>query len=219
MSAHLTDELSGYVDRRLPAPRLLAWDRHVAVCPQCRYAVAEERRLLTSLREGPVPAASASLHALLLQVAASASGEDSRGGPRPGGADASGGIPGIPRPPWSPLGGGPRVADPRDSAFRLPTVPPRAPAHHRSLRRTAVVVGLVAGASAAAAWTLGGVAASPLRSPADVTASLTEPTPSLVPPRQTSIAQLASTVDLLRMPHTGHTGAPASFVTPAPELP
>ena len=216
MSAHLSDELSGYVDRRLPAPRLLAWDRHVAVCPQCRYAVSEERRLLTSLREGPVPAASASLHALLLQVAASSGGEPHRLGD--GGSDESGRVPGIPRAPWSTLGGGSKAADPRDASFRLPTVPPRAPAHHRSLRRTAVVVGLVAGASAAAAWTLGGVAGSPLRAPADVTASLTDPSPS-VAPRQTSVAQLASTLDLLRMPQPGRTGAPVSMVTPAPELP
>ena len=52
----------------MSGPALLAWDRHVAVCEHCRYAVATERRMLTSLRSGP-PVVSAQLQAMLLALA------------------------------------------------------------------------------------------------------------------------------------------------------
>lgn len=66
MSRHLGDQLSAYVDRRLPGSALLAWDRHVLVCTQCRYAVDQERGLLASLRSAPEPCVSESLQALLM---------------------------------------------------------------------------------------------------------------------------------------------------------
>ena len=46
--------------------QLLAWDRHVLVCTQCRYAVDQERGLLASLRSAPEPCVSESLQALLM---------------------------------------------------------------------------------------------------------------------------------------------------------
>lgn len=66
MSRHLGDQVSAYVDRRLPGSALSAWDRHVVVCAHCRYAVDQERSLLASLRTAPAPCVSDSLQALLL---------------------------------------------------------------------------------------------------------------------------------------------------------
>ena len=70
MSRHLGDQVSAYVDRRLPGSALSAWDRHVVVCAHCRYAVDQERSLLASLRTAPAPCVSDSLQALLLGMGA-----------------------------------------------------------------------------------------------------------------------------------------------------
>ena len=219
MSRHLTDELSAYVDRRPSPPQLLLWDRHVVVCQHCRYAVDEERRILTSLREGPVPQASASLHAMLLQLA-------SQQPSVPTAAAGRGEGPGIPRAPWGSLEGtGFPPGDPKlAAAFRLPTVSPRAPAHYRSLRRTAVVVGLVAGASAAATWTFGGSVAATTRLPGGATASLTNATIS-VPARAVSTASPtgarpgAGSLEMTVLLPPRHTGATVSAVNRGLELP
>ncbi|PID96826.1 MAG: hypothetical protein CSA84_03425 [Actinomycetales bacterium] len=134
---HLGDQLSAYVDRRLTAPVLYAWDRHVVVCPTCRHRVDEEQRMLASLRNAPEPGISPALHRLLLGVATD------------GGATAddraAGGAAGMPwaqtpaRDTWTPA-----VA-----AFT-----PGLPALHRSLRRSVTVAALAAVVAAATAATL-----------------------------------------------------------------
>ena len=62
-------QVSAYVDRRLDAQVLHAFDQHLAVCLVCRYAADEEQRLLTSLRSGPTPGFSADLQSMLLAMA------------------------------------------------------------------------------------------------------------------------------------------------------
>jgi hypothetical protein len=133
MSRHLGAQVSAYVDRRMHPAALLAFDRHVLVCPGCRYAVDQERRLLGSLRSAPGPGVSSGLHSMLLGLAESVVAEDI-------GRSASG--PALP------------VAPDAVRAMRLPTIPPTAPAQHRSVRRAAFLAGFAAGASAAAAWSL-----------------------------------------------------------------
>ncbi len=49
----LDDELSEYAAGRLPAPRMQAWDRHLAVCDLCAVGLDRERRLRTALACGP----------------------------------------------------------------------------------------------------------------------------------------------------------------------
>jgi hypothetical protein len=169
VTRHLTDELSDYADRRMSGPALLAWDRHVAVCEHCRYAVATERRMLTSLRSGP-PVVSAQLQAMLLALADNAlTAPDSR----PTLRDSAGSPGASPvrqaAVPPIPLAPNPLIA------LRLPTVPPSAPALHRSLRRAAALAGLAASASVAAAWAVG--VAGPTQQPSLApSARLTYPT-------------------------------------------
>lgn len=143
MSRHLGDQLSAYVDRRLPAAALLAWDRHVVVCAHCRYAVDQERGVLASLRSAPDPCVSESLQALLLGL-----GNNATPNARFIAAAAltrtlPESSPPIPTAPFLVRG------------MRLPTVSPADPPRHRSARRAALAAGLAAGASAAAAWTVG----------------------------------------------------------------
>ncbi len=159
MSRHLGDQLSAYVDRRLPGSALLAWDRHVLVCTQCRYAVDQERGLLASLRSAPEPCVSESLQALLMGM-----GGTSANARFIAAAAATGAMPestpSIPAAPYLVRG------------MRLPTVSPAGPPRHRSARRAALVAGLAAGASAAAAWTVGlapvSASGSPIGPPAPV---------------------------------------------------
>lgn len=141
MSRHLGDQVSAYVDRRLPASALSAWDRHVVVCAHCRYAVDQERGLLASLRTAPAPCVSDSLQALLLGLG------DASPNTRFIAAAASTGAPGM----HPPVPAAPFLVQ----GLRLPTVSPVGPPRHRSARRSALVAGLAAGASAAAAWTVG----------------------------------------------------------------
>lgn len=165
-------QVSAYVDRRLDARVLHAFDQHLAVCLVCRYAADEERRLLTSLRSGPTPGFSADLQSMLLAMAQPAPA--TAASPAVGLADdavaptSSGwlrgrsrpsGVPPIPRAPESVR------------QLRVPTVAPAAPALHRSPRRAAAIAGLAAGASAAAAIGLAVVGPGPggsasLRAPA-----------------------------------------------------
>jgi len=148
VTRHLGLQVSAYVDGRLDARQLHAFDQHLAVCLVCRHAADEERRLLTSLRSGPTPGFSADLQSMLLamaQPAAPAAPDDDlavaattpswlRGMTRPSGP------PPIPRAPESVR------------QLRVPTVAPASPALHRSPRRAAAiglaVVGPGPGASA-----------------------------------------------------------------------
>jgi hypothetical protein len=144
-------QVSAYVDRRLDARALHAFDQHLAVCLVCQHAAAEERRLLTSLRSGPTPGFSPDLQSMLLAMAQSA--PSSAGAPAPTGAagvvDRTAGVPAIPRAPESVR------------HLRIPTVAPATPALHRSPRRAAAIAGLAAGASAAAAIGLAVVGPGP----------------------------------------------------------
>jgi hypothetical protein len=164
-------QVSAYVDRRLDARVLHAFDQHLAVCLVCRYAADEERRLLTSLRSGPTPGFSADLQSMLLAMAQPAPATaaspgvglaDNAVAPASGwlrGRSRPSGVPPIPRAPESVR------------QLRVPTVAPAAPALHRSPRRAAAIAGLAAGASAAAAIGLAVVGPGPggsasLRAPA-----------------------------------------------------
>ncbi|HNV14332.1 MAG: hypothetical protein IPI13_11645 [Actinomycetales bacterium] len=156
MSRHLGDQVSAYVDRRLPGSALSAWDRHVVVCAHCRYAVDQERSLLASLRTAPAPCVSDSLQALLLGM---------------GNASPNARFIAAAASTGSPVGAQPPVpaAPFLVHGLRLPTVSPAGPPRHRSARRAALVAGLAAGASAAAAWTVGlapaAVSAAPAGAP------------------------------------------------------
>ncbi|MCE1179390.1 MAG: hypothetical protein LWW86_10255 [Micrococcales bacterium] len=123
----LGEVVHDYALRALPAPQLLRWDRHVAVCLHCQSAVAAETRLITALRGGG-PRPSSSLQASLVALAASM--------PPP--------VP-LPTPAQqAPL-----------SAAPLPTIAPTAPALHHSPLRAAAIATMAAGATAAAAWSVG----------------------------------------------------------------
>lgn len=167
-------QVSAYVDRTLDARSLHAFDRHLVTCQVCLYAAQEESRLLASLRSGATPGVSADLRMTLLAMAH----------PRPevpsdlGRSRAEGVVAGAEVEPRRPEI--PRPTMPV-AHLRVPTVAPASPALHRSPRRAAMVAGLAAGASAAAAIGLAVVgpgvsAASPLRQPetrTPVTTSLT----------------------------------------------
>jgi Putative zinc-finger len=156
-------QVSAYVDHRLDAQQLHAFDQHLAVCLVCRYAADEERRLLTSLRSGPTPGVSADLQSMLLAMAQatptrsdSSTDGDLLDEPSPAaspgwlrGRSRPTGVPPIPRAPESVR------------QLRVPTVAPAAPALHRSPRRAAAIAGLAAGASAAAAIGLAVVGPGP----------------------------------------------------------
>lgn len=155
MTRHLGLQVSAYVDRRLDATALRAFDQHLVVCLVCCHAADEERRLLASLRSGPTPGFSADLQSMLLALAAPSPGSALGSAPQQGSG---------PTPVTSPRTGMPSFptrrsvsAPPIPTApasvrqLRVPTVPPAAPALHRSPRRAAMVAGLAAGASAAAA--------------------------------------------------------------------
>lgn len=127
-AGHLGDRVSAYVDRTLAPDLLRRLDRHVVTCERCRAAADGERRLLASLRASRTPPVPTSLTAALRGLSSSA-------------------------PVLAPSVGLP-IGSP---SVVLPTVPPRAPALHRSPVRAVLLAGLAAGASAAAAW---GIAAT-----------------------------------------------------------
>jgi hypothetical protein len=199
-------QVSAYVDRRLDARVLHAFDQHLAVCLVCRHSADEERRLLTSLRSGATPGVSAGLQSMLLAMAESAA---------PGGPPSSpalGGEPVAPPAPFSwmhgrsrPTGIPPIPRAPESVRhLRLPTVAPAAPALHRSPRRAAAIAGLAAGASAAAAIGLAVVGPGP-----GTSASLTTPAPR-APGATTATAMPASLVGF------GFTASPLRQALPRP---
>lgn len=125
MTRHLGLQVSAYVDRRLDAEVLRAFDQHLVACQVCCHAAEQERRLLTSLRHGATPGLSEELQSMLLHLASAPT------------------APMAPRPPVA-----------RPASRPVPTVAPAAPPLHRSPRRAAMFAGLAAGASAAAAFGL-----------------------------------------------------------------
>ena len=212
MTRHLTDELSDYADRRMSGPALLAWDRHVSVCEHCRYAVAAERRMLSSLRSGP-PSVSPHLQSMLLALADSA--------PTAAGPSAAPGH----RTPWASVVAGDAAPDrgavpPIPTAlapvtpFRLPTVAPAAPALHRSLRRAAALAGLAASATVAAAWAVGvaGPAQPPTLNPS---ARLTYPTFG----SDTTGLAVPAIAPLTPGTHREHLTIPAGLTNAIPDTP
>lgn len=151
MTPHLRGQVRAYVDRSLPEPVLRCFDRHVVYCMTCRAAADQERRIVASLRaDADVPQG---LRSALLGLGSTSPAGRPAGpawGPRSSGAAHDPMAPEAPsgiRMPPSPV---------REA---IPTVPPQAPALHRSPMRAALFASLAAGASVAVAWSL---AAAPL---------------------------------------------------------
>ncbi|MDV3221420.1 hypothetical protein [Intrasporangium sp.] len=145
MTPHLRGHVRAYVDRALPPAVLHLYDRHLVACMMCRAAADQERRIVAALR-ADARALPGSLRSSLMSLASEPTPEPS---PTPG--------PRIPLGPLAARGG--RGALAPGVPAPLSTVPPSAPALHRSPMRAAVVASLAAGASVAAAW---GLAVSPL---------------------------------------------------------
>jgi hypothetical protein len=182
VTRHLGLQVSAYVDRRLDARQLHAFDQHLAVCLVCRHAADEERRLLTSLRSGHTPGFSADLQSMLLAMAQPASAAPPSSVTFASGDDevvAAATPSGWLRARTRPSGPPPIPRAPESvRQLRVPTVAPAAPALHRSPRRAAAIAGLAAGASAAAAIGLAVVGPGPgasasLRSPVPRTSGAT----------------------------------------------
>jgi len=137
VTPHLKGYVRAYVDRALPPAMLHLYDKHLVCCTVCRAAADQERRIVAALRaETGVPM---SLRTALMGLAAEP-------------ADEASGVPRIPPAPDR----GRMPSAPFHEPVR--TVPPTAPALHRSPMRAAVVASIAAGASVAAAW---GLAVSP----------------------------------------------------------
>jgi anti-sigma factor RsiW len=134
----LGSRLGDFVDGTLPPDERLVCERHLVACTTCRHAVESERRVIDTLRHAG-PAMPSDLQAMLLSLASS--------------PECSG-------PPV------PRTATSRHDV--VPVLDASAPALHRSLMRAAVFAGLAAGASAAAAWSIGvsGAVVTPTNAPA-----------------------------------------------------
>ena len=160
MSGHLRGDVRAYVDRSLPHAALVRYDRHLVCCASCRFLADQERRIVASLRaDTGVPA---SLRTSLMSLASAPPSDVPPVPVRPSGL----------LPAASPL-------TPRP----LPTIAPSAPAQHRSPVRAAVVAGLAASASVAAAW---GLATAPVPGGAGRV-----PTPGATGPASVSPASLA----------------------------
>jgi len=152
MSRHLGMQVSAYVDARLDASTMRAFDHHLVACQVCRHTAEQERRILASLRTGATPGLPVGMQSMLLGLAAPAHSAAAQ--------DLHGGVPTIPVAPRAIQ----RLRVP------VPTVAPASPALHRSPRRAAMLAGLAAGASAAAAIGLavagpGVVGTPPVRPP------------------------------------------------------
>lgn len=149
MTPHLRGHVRAYVDRALPPALLHVYDRHLVACMVCRSAADQERRIVSALRAdaGDLPG---SLRSSLMSLASAPAVATHAAIPPP--------TPG-PRIPLGPLAWGGRGIVPAGAPEPLSTVPPTAPALHRSPMRAAMIASLAAGASVAAAW---GLAVSPL---------------------------------------------------------
>ncbi|QGN58150.1 hypothetical protein [Nostocoides sp. HKS02] len=179
----LGSQLTAYADRAMDPVTLLHWDRHVLACACCRAAVAQERRVLQSLRSPAAPAVSGDLRGLLLALAADS-------------APTSAVVHPIAPIPVAPV----------------PVVDRGMPAMHRSARRATVFAGLAAGATAAAAVGLavtgtGAITPSPAVTPGLVQRTRTS-TPGFAPAAFT-IANLGAA----RGAFSGQTPRPAVSIT------
>ncbi len=145
----LGERVADYVAGTLPEHERRRWDRHLVSCGYCRHEVEVERRVRTTLR-GSDPALPGDLRAMLLAVAGAGAAPE---GPRP--VDAP-----MAAPPAARTSRPARPSWPRRLAA-LPVLPPEAPACHRSALRAAVLAGLAAGATVAAAWSLAAGATPP----------------------------------------------------------
>ena len=150
MTPHLRGHVRAYVDRALPPAILHLYDRHLVACMVCRYAADQERRIVSALRADgrDLPG---SLRSSLMSLASAPTVATPGPTQQP--------PPPRPRIPLGPLAWGGRGIVPAGVHEPLSTVPPTAPALHRSPMRAAVIASLAAGASVAAAW---GLAVSPL---------------------------------------------------------
>ena len=112
---HLGDRLAAFVDGELTGDSRDRIVAHLATCPQCKAAAAEQRRLKNVIAGSGLPAISAALLARLQGLP----GMDPTDGPAgpPGAADGAGGRPrgpfdgglldtGLPGPDLSPEGSG-----------------------------------------------------------------------------------------------------------------
>lgn len=149
-SACLDPVIVDYVHGTLSSAHQLVAERHLVVCLACRAAVETERRLDAALR-GPAPEVPHDLHRMLMSMA-------------PSGVQSTPGVPSTSGIRTASLAGahrsrGPAVPPPpraiRALGAPLPVMDVRAPAQHRSAMRSAICAGLAAGASAAAAWSIG----------------------------------------------------------------
>ena len=147
MTPHLRGHVRAYVDRALPPAVLHLYDRHLVACMVCRSAADQERRIVSSLRADACDLPG-SLRSSLMSLATAPAVSAPAPIPTHG-----------PRIPLGPLARGGRGIVPAGAPEPLSTVPPTAPALHRSPMRAAVIASLAAGASVAAAW---GLAVSPL---------------------------------------------------------
>ena len=147
MTPHLRGHVRAYVDRALPPAVLHLYDRHLVACMVCRSAADQERRIVAALRADArdLPG---SLRSSLMSLASAPVVAAQPTPPTSG-----------PRIPLGPLARGGRGVVPAEAPEPLSTVPPTAPALHRSPMRAAVIASLAASASVAAAW---GLAVSPL---------------------------------------------------------
>ena len=146
MTPHLRGHVRAYVDRALPPAVLHLYDRHLVACMICRSAADQERRIVSALRADACDLPG-SLRPSLMSLATAPAAA-----PQPL-------SPHGPHIPLGPLARGGRGIVPAGAPEPLSTVPPTAPALHRSPMRAAMIASLAAGASVAAAW---GLAVSPL---------------------------------------------------------
>ncbi|WP_353511082.1 hypothetical protein [Intrasporangium sp.] len=146
MTPHLRGHVRAYVDRALPPAVLHLYDRHLVACMICRSAADQERRIVSALRAEACDLPGSLRSSLMSLATAPAAAPPPM--PPPG-----------PRIPLGPLARGGRGIVPVGAPEPLSTVPPTAPALHRSPMRAAMIASLAAGASVAAAW---GLAVSPL---------------------------------------------------------
>ena len=146
----LGSRVTAYADRAMDPGTLLHWDRHLVSCTTCRHAVAEERRVLDSLRSPAAAAVPGDLRSMLLALGAQAPGTGSEQVPVASGVPA----PWLVQEARSSPGRGSREFVPPVPVAPVPVVDRGTPAMHRSARRATVFAGLAAGATAAAAWSL-----------------------------------------------------------------
>lgn len=142
------DELAEYAAGRLTPARAAAWEGHLAGCARCRFELADLEALRTRLATS-APSLPGGLTSALLALGAE---DDLTGRAATGHAgNPPGPAPAVPVP----------ATGQRAGAHPMPPlllVAPTSPPAHRSVLRSGVIAAAAAGASVAAAWSLGVVA-------------------------------------------------------------